>query len=159
MPLATKYCANVHNVPIGAAIVYSSSPHRQCSNRSTWGAGYRGETQPPVQLEYVHDSVPQSPPYTGLGRSRGMFSVKHPPLLPICLDPVVPDELHLFLRVMDILLGNVIAQVIAIDIKAVKKHSDPLLGATIQKLVAKIQSCGVPFQIWKKDDNSKLDWT
>eukprot|EP00731_Ephydatia_muelleri_P031444 Em0022g958a len=73
--------------------------------------------------------------------------------------PCGPDELHLFLRVMDILLGNVIAQVIAIDIKAVKKHSDPLLGATIQKLVAKIQSCGVPFQIWKKDDNSKLDWT
>ena len=61
---------------------------------------------------------------------------------------------------MDILIGNIITQVIAIDIKAVRKQSDPLLGATLQKLLAKIQSCGVPFQLWKKkDDNSKLDWT
>eukprot|EP00731_Ephydatia_muelleri_P007579 Em0003g1827a len=43
------------------------------------------------------------------------YSVKHAPLLPIDLDHVVADELHLFLRIMDILLGNIITQVVEMD--------------------------------------------
>ena len=50
---------------------------------------------------------------------------------------------------------------VKIDIKATKKKSDPLLGETLCKLQAVIQSCGVSFHIWKKkkDASSKLDWT
>ena len=89
------------------------------------------------------------------------FSVKHPPLLQIDLDHVVPDELHMLLRVMDVLLENVIHHVVQLDIQATRK-ADPLQGPTLVKLVSLIQSCGVPFRIWSKDsiDRSKhLDWT
>ena len=91
-------------------------------------------------------------------KSRDLFSVKYAPLLPINLDHVIPDELHLFLRIMDVLIDNLISQVKVMD--TTRELSDSLLGATLQKLLSKIQLCGVPFQIWKKrDDNSMLDWT
>ena len=41
------------------------------------------------------------------GNSGESYSVKYCPLLPIDLDHVVPDELHWFLHVMDVLLENV----------------------------------------------------
>eukprot|EP00731_Ephydatia_muelleri_P038058 Em0643g1a len=69
------------------------------------------------------------------------------------------DELHWFLRVMDVLLENVL-QVVQLDVKVNKKQADPLQGAMLQKLVESIQACGVPFQIWRKDSGSSaLDWT
>lgn len=92
------------------------------------------------------------------GKKKDSFSVKYAPLLAIDLDHVVPDELHLFLRIMDVLIENLITQVKFMD--TTRHLSDPLLGATMQKLLSKIQLCGVPFQIWhKRDDNSTLDWT
>ena len=86
------------------------------------------------------------------------YSVKNAPL-PIELDHVAPDELHILLRIMDILIENLITQAVELDIKATRKKHDPLSGATLQKLQGMIQSCGVSFQIWKKKDNSNtLDW-
>ena len=69
-------------------------------------------------------------------------------LIPLELDHVVPDELHLFLRNMDILMENLTTQAVKIDKMATKKKSDPLLGETLCKLQAAIQSCGVSFHIW-----------
>ena len=86
--------------------------------------------------------------------------MKYCPLLPIDLDHVVPDELHWFLRVMDVLLENVVLQVVQLEVKVNKKQADPLQGAMLQKLVESIQTCGVAFQIWRKDSGSSaLDWT
>lgn len=86
--------------------------------------------------------------------------MKHRPLLPIDLDHVVPDELHWFMRVMDVLLENVVLQVVQLDVKGNKRQADPLQGAMLQKLVESIQACGVPFCIWRKDSGlSALDWT
>ena len=86
--------------------------------------------------------------------------MKHAPLLPIDLDHVVAHELHLFLRIMDIVLGNIITQVVEMDVRTNRKNSDPLQGLNLQKLIKALQMCGVPFQMWKKrDDPSKLDWT
>ena len=85
--------------------------------------------------------------------------MKYCPLLPIDIDHVVPDELHWFLRVMDVLLENVVLQVAQLDVKVNKKQADSLQGAMHQKLVESIQACGVPFQIWRKDSGSSaLDW-
>ena len=87
-------------------------------------------------------------------QSKETYSVKNAPLLPIELDHVVPDELHIFLRIMDILIENIITQALELDIKATRKKQDPLCGATLLKLQGITQSCGVSFQIWKKKDNS-----
>ena len=54
-------------------------------------------------------------------------SVKHLPLLPIDLDNVVPDELHILLNVMDVLLENLVNHVVQLDIQATRK-ADPLQG-------------------------------
>ena len=64
--------------------------------------------------------------------------MKYCPLLPIDLDHVVPDELHWFLRVMDVLLENVVLQVVQLDVKVNKKQTDPLQWAMLQKLVESI---------------------
>eukprot|EP00731_Ephydatia_muelleri_P034384 Em0057g16a len=88
------------------------------------------------------------------------YSVKYPPLLSIDLDHVVPDELHLFLRIMDILIENLISYAVELDIRATRKQTDLLQGATLKKVQASIQSCGVSFQIWKKKEKpGELDWT
>ena len=70
------------------------------------------------------------------------YSVKYPPLLSIDLDHVVHDELHLFLRIMDILIENLISYAVELDIRATRKQTDFLQGATLKKVQASIQSCG-----------------
>eukprot|EP00731_Ephydatia_muelleri_P024549 Em0016g820a len=49
------------------------------------------------------------------------------------------NELHWFLRVMDVLLENVVLQVVQLDVKVNKKQADPIQGAMLQKLVESIQ--------------------
>ena len=62
--------------------------------------------------------------------------MKYPPLLPIELDHVVPDELHLLLRVIDVLLKNIINQAVESDIKVSRKQTDLLQGATLNKRIS-----------------------
>ena len=78
------------------------------------------------------------------------YGVKYQPLLPVELDHVVPDELHLLLRIIDVLLENIINQAVESDIKVCRKQADLLQGAILKKLVSKIQSCGVSFYLEKK---------
>eukprot|EP00731_Ephydatia_muelleri_P012979 Em0007g289a len=61
------------------------------------------------------------------------YSIKYPPLLSIDLDHVVPDELHLFLRIMDILIENLISYAVELDIRATRKQTDLLQEATLKK--------------------------
>ena len=79
------------------------------------------------------------------GNSRESYSVKKCPLLPIDLDHVVPDELHWFLRVMDVLLENVVLQVVQLDVKVNKKQVDPLQGQCFRSYW---RASRRPFQIW-----------
>ena len=65
------------------------------------------------------------------------YSIKYPPLLSIDLDHVVPDELHLFLRIMDILIENLISYAVELDIRATRKQTDLLQEATLKKMQAK----------------------
>ena len=78
-----------------------------------------------------------------------------PTTLSIDLDHVVPDELHLFLRLMDVLIANLISYAVELDIRATRKQTDLLQGAT--KVQASIQSYGVSLK--KKDNPEELDWT
>ena len=92
-------------------------------------------------------------------KDKDSYGVKYAPLLFISLDHVVPDELHLFLRIMDVLIENIISQAVESDIKASRRQTDVLSGQKLQTLVSKINSCRVSFQIWKKRDSKNLDWT
>ena len=66
----------------------------------------------------------------------------------------------MLLQMNFILLGNIITQVVEMDVRTNRKNSDPLQGLNLQKLIKALQMCSVPFQMWKKrDDPSKLDWT
>lgn len=68
------------------------------------------------------------------------------PLLHIELDHVVPDELHLMLRITDVLTRNVIHAAMSEDVKLT--HIDKLQRPKILSLMKEIRSCGVSFHIW-----------
>ena len=78
----------------------------------------------------------------------------HPPLLNIELTKVVVDELHLLLRVMDVLIWNLIS------LAASRDHKEQCQGETsnhIRQLEQAVQSCKVTFTIWQcVDGDSRL---
>ena len=88
------------------------------------------------------------------------LGVKHPPLIDIPLNHVIVDELHLFLRITDVLLRNVIQHVIEEDLKTTRK-ADLLSGHHLTMLVKCIRKCGISFCVWCKleGEGSKVDWT
>ena len=72
------------------------------------------------------------------------------PLLNIDLDHVIVDELHLLLRLMDVMLDNIITEVIdwGKDEDFEKTSKEPR-GIHLKKLLTEIRSCGVGFDVWK----------
>ena len=82
---------------------------------------------------------------------------KHQPLLDIEPDDIIPDDLHLLLRICDKLLKNLID-----DAKNVETMSD-ILGSkvkTVETLAEKIRDCGVNFHIWKsKSESLDIEWS
>ena len=88
------------------------------------------------------------------------LGVKHSPLIDISLEHVIVDELHLFLRITDILLRNVIQHVIEEDLRTTRK-ADLLNGPRLKMLVKCIRKCGISFCVWctQEGEGSKLDWT
>ena len=93
-------------------------------------------------------------------KADGKFSSEKLPLLDIELDHVIPDELHLMLRITDVLIEAVIDTVTAYDYKQHRMQLsgrcrprtvfNMLNGAILQKLITAINSCGVQFRIWKR---------
>ena len=70
------------------------------------------------------------------------------PLLDIALDHVVPDELHLLLRVTDRLLENIIEEVMEKDsVNDFNKPKGHPKGVGLTNLVKAINDCGVPFKV------------
>ena len=73
------------------------------------------------------------------------------------IDHFIPDELHLMLRITDILLRNVI-----LDCKYkddLDKKESKLNGKNLENFVKLVQDCGVSFFIWTQKGNNELDWT
>ena len=96
---------------------------------------------------------------------KNQFCCKDMPLLDVPLSKIVLDELHLLLRVTDILLSNLIEDAMELDDKKdfLKKKGEPK-GVCLQKLTHLINSCGVTFSVWEKRDGDgkgigKMDWT
>jgi len=77
----------------------------------------------------------------------------HKPLLVIPLDHIILDELHLMLRITDILIEKLIEDAMQWDDKesssSTKKRSVEK-SEHVQKLTEAINNCGVSFSIWEK---------
>ncbi len=73
----------------------------------------------------------------------------HPPLIKVEMSHIVIDELHLMLRISDILIRNVVLAMIHRD--QTERHS----GRPVQfvdKLLEKIRSCGISFKVKKSGE-------
>ena len=71
------------------------------------------------------------------------------PLLNISPDHIIPDEFNLLLQVVDRLLRNIIHEVIEWDSEAATNGSPQ---NHVSKLITTINSCGVTFSIWQKEN-------
>ena len=92
----------------------------------------------------------------------------HKPLLTIPLDKIILDELHLMLRITDILLDNLIEDAMQWDDKesnsSAKKRANIEKSEHMKRLVEAINNCGVSFSIWEKRNadgkgSGTWDWT
>ncbi|KAJ7384006.1 hypothetical protein OS493_024017 [Desmophyllum pertusum] len=79
------------------------------------------------------------------------YSCENEPLLKIELDHVVLDELHLLLRIMDVLINNLVREAVEWDKKqnANKRKADHK-DSHIKTLQSTVRSCGISFDIWEK---------
>ena len=91
----------------------------------------------------------------------------HQPLVHIPLDHIILDELHLMLRVTDVLINNLIEDAMQWDEKenflAGKKNAS-LQCQHLNNLIQAINSCGVSFSVWEKRNadgkgSGTWDWT
>ena len=72
--------------------------------------------------------------------------------LNIELDHVIPDELHLLLRVTDVLINNIITSAISYDISNTTGKPKPLEGPMITLLLKEV--IGYQFHVYEKDGKS-----
>ena len=91
-------------------------------------------------LASLHTNCSYSMPNKHLGS-------KHPPLLEIEPSQFILDELHLLLRVADILLWNLIH--LADHLGQTQQLRRGRIGSQITTLESMVKSCGVPFRISK----------
>ncbi|CAB3985453.1 Hypothetical predicted protein [Paramuricea clavata] len=92
------------------------------------------------------------------------FGCIHPPLIRIPLCNVVPDELHLMLRITDKLEKNLIHSILRRDKLAERGNQRIEKNVYQHKLLQAMKKCGVTFSIWNKPDENgnltdKYDWT
>ena len=91
----------------------------------------------------------------------------HKPLLVIPLDHIILDELHLMLRITDILIENLIEDAMQwYDKESSKKNKKRSVEKSehVKKLLQAINNCGVTFSIWEKRNadgkgSGTWDWT
>ena len=100
--------------------------------------------------------LPQSKP------AKERLGSQHEPLFNVDPQDVVIDELHLLLRITDILIRNLILEMVRLDKK------DSLSGIGNQQhlisFVKAVRSCGVSFDVWEARDGDgkplgKYQWT
>jgi len=77
-------------------------------------------------------------------------------LIHINWDNWIPDELHLMLRITDVLTHNLINAAANQDRKDGRCSKNINDGLMIQKLVESIRSCGVPLKIYNADKKAFL---
>ena len=71
-------------------------------------------------------------------------------MLNIELDHVIVDELHLLLRVTDVLMANLITEAMEWDKEEEFEKKGAAKNVHLEKLINTIRSCGVSFEVWEK---------
>ena len=84
------------------------------------------------------------------------------PLLDVELDHVIPDELHLMLRVMDVLIQGLIDTALAYDrhqhrLSHSRSSYKALDGPMLNNLMTAIKKCKVHFCLYEQEDG-KMEW-
>ena len=82
----------------------------------------------------------------------------HAPLLNIKINNIIPDELHLLLRITDILTRNLINAAMTHDEKERTRIKNPLERPMIKQLLENINKCGVTFRI-RLNEGKGFDFT
>ena len=86
------------------------------------------------------------------------FGCINEPLIDIAFDHVVPDELHLLLRVTDRILLNVIDEVLEKDaIEDFNRQRGQTKRVFLTNLVIGINDCGISFNVWFKKNADGSD--
>ena len=79
----------------------------------------------------------------------------HRPLTSIPLHHVILDELHVLLRIFDVMLRNLIMTMKSMDDR-LRLHTN----LHLHQLVACVKSCGVSFNVWESVSSSgNFAWT
>ena len=87
--------------------------------------------------------------------SKPEFGCKHPPLVSLPIVHFVPDELHLMLRITDVLLRKLIDDAHKLNGDLKVKREVPV---NVNKLIELIRDCGVGFAVWN-NKGGELEWT
>ena len=85
--------------------------------------------------------------------------VKNPRLINIDINHIIPDELHLLLRITDKLIDNLINAAVQYDHNVNNTPTSQVLkGPMLDCLIREINSCGVTFNIYC-NSSDKRDYT
>ena len=77
-------------------------------------------------------------------------------MIEIDLDHIIVEELHLLLRVVDVLIDNLIEDVLEWDKREdLRKKRNEERGIHLNQFIETIRLCGVSFNIWQKNDDGK----
>ena len=92
----------------------------------------------------------------------GEFSSINKPLLDLELDHIVPDELHLMLRVTDVLIKALIETARTYDkhqhrVLGIRCSYKVLDGPLLNNLILAIRDCGVYFNVYENKDGT-VEW-
>ena len=75
---------------------------------------------------------------------------------------IVLDELHLLLRILDVLIRNLILEMVRLDIQS-NQRAGASSASHLERLVSTIRDCRISFSVWEKDADRKPtgvhDWT
>ena len=97
-----------------------------------------------------------------LPKSSQRLGVQHTAILSLEPESVLIDELHLLLRVGDVLIRNLVWEIV--DATRRSTHTTTPTTTPFTSLVSAIQQCGVCFRVWERRDadgkpSGKYDWT
>ena len=126
--------------------VHKAHRHDSTYPREFWNSPPHGRTieelaqQKPVQVKDACVS-------NGATSGKNMYGQKTKPLVSIPINKIVIDELHLMLRVTDLLTSALINDAIKKDRLAGAKKA--LEGPNLAKLIEAVRRCGVTFAVWE----------
>jgi hypothetical protein len=87
------------------------------------------------------------------------YGAQRKPLLNIEPSHMVPDELHLLLRISGILLRNLIDDANDMDARDQVETGKQCSPTRLDSLTDQIRKCGVTFNTWTRKGDTELQWT